>query len=270
VGPIVHRRRVANSPRREQSNPPWSLTQREPRPPVGANSNAPRHRRRPPEFEVATLKRSPPPEGDTININLGTVRNGKLTLANASLSDCLKFAYNIGADAQISSPDWVKSKELRFDIVAQPPSRTPTDQLPLMLQTLLADRLKLAVHREKNELSYLALVQGKNGPKFHVSTAPAAPGTGTHYGGRIIDAQISMPKLALLLSRFERQTVLDQTGLDGFYDLKLEWAPDGTKDNPGPSLYTAVQEQLGLKLEGRKGPVEIIVVDNADKVPTDN
>jgi uncharacterized protein (TIGR03435 family) len=193
-----------------------------------------------PEFEIATVKRSAPPEGDTINISLGTVRNGKVTFANASLSDCLKFAYNIGADAQISSPDWVKSKDVRFDIVAQPPAGAPTDQLPLMLQALLADRLKLVVHRDKKELSYLALVQGKNGPKFHVSTTPAVPGAGTHYGGRIVDTKISMPKLALLLSRFERQTVLDQTGLDGLYDLRLEWAPDGAKDNPGPSLYAAL------------------------------
>jgi uncharacterized protein (TIGR03435 family) len=222
-----------------------------------------------PEFEVATVKRSPPPEGDAININLGTVRNGKVTFANASLSDCLKFAYSLVSDAQIAGPDWVKSRDVRFDIVAQPPAGTPTDQLPFMLQALLADRLKLAVHREKKDLPFLALVQGKNGLKFRASN-PAVPGTGTNYGGQIVNSQVSMPKLALLLSRFERQTILDETGLDGFYDLKLEWAPDGAKDNPGPSLYTAVQEQLGLKLEARKGPLQVIVVDNVEKVPAGN
>ena len=227
-----------------------------------------------PEFEVATVKRSPPPEGDAININLGSVRNGKVTFANASLSDCLKFAYGLVSDAQISSPDWVKSREVRFDIVAQPPAGTPDDQIPLMLQALLADRLKLKVHREPKDLSFLALVQRKNGPKFHASTAPPATPTGTQYGGRIASTRISMERLALLLSRFERQTVLDRTGLDGFYELKLDWTPDDGRaaatDNPGPSLYTAVQEQLGLKLEPSKGPVEIIVVDNAEKVPADN
>jgi uncharacterized protein (TIGR03435 family) len=228
-----------------------------------------------PEFEVATVKRSPPPEGDSININLGTVRNGKVTFANASLSDCLKFAFDLVSDAQISSPDWVKSREVRFDIVAQPPAGTPADQLPGMLQALLADRLKLQVHREQKDLSFLALVQGKTAPKFPVSTAPPTTLTGTQYGGRIASSRISMPRLALLLSRFERQTILDRTGLDGFYELKLDWSPDDGRaaaatDNPGPSLYTAVQEQLGLKLEARKGPVEIIVVDNAEKVPADN
>jgi len=228
-----------------------------------------------PEFEVATVKRSPPPEGDLININLGSVRNGKVTFANASLTDCLKFAFDLASDAQISSPDWAKSKEVRFDIVAQPPAGTPAEQLPLMLQALLADRLKLMVHREPKELSFLALVQGKTGPKFHASTAPPDTPTGVQSGGRIGSSRISMPRLALLLSRFERQTILDRTGLDGFYDLKLEWTPDDGRavpatDNPGPSLYSAVQEQLGLKLEARKGPVEVIVVDHAEKVPADN
>ena len=71
------------------------------------------------EFEVATVKPSPPPEGDLININLGTARNGRLTFGNASLSDCLKFAYGIVSDAQLAGPDWIKSKSVRFDIVAQ-------------------------------------------------------------------------------------------------------------------------------------------------------
>ncbi len=118
-----------------------------------------------PEFEVATVKSSPPPSGDTININLGTVRNGKVTMTNVSLSDCIKFAYGIVSDDQLSGPDWIKSKEVRFDIVAQAPADTPRDQLLLMLQPLLADRLKLALHHQQKELAYLGLVVGKNGLK---------------------------------------------------------------------------------------------------------
>src|ERR1700751_4978208 len=94
------------------------------------------------EFEVATVKPAPPPpEGDRININLGNVRNGTLTFGNASLSDCLKFAYGLVSDAQLAGPDWIKSKEVRFDIVAQVPPDTPRDRLLLMLQSLLAERL---------------------------------------------------------------------------------------------------------------------------------
>jgi uncharacterized protein (TIGR03435 family) len=227
------------------------------------------------EFEVATVRKSPPPEGDTININLGNFRNGRLTFANASLSDCLKYAYNIASDAQLAGPDWIKSKDVRFDIVAQPPANTPREQLPPMLQTLLADRLKLVLHHEQRVLPFLALVQGKNGPKFHEAKADAAPDTGFTVGGRIVRNQISMQMLALLLSRFERQTVLDMTGLRGFFEVRLEWTPDDGRtpaaaDTGGPSLYTAVQEQLGLKLEPRKGPVEVLVVESAEKVPIEN
>jgi uncharacterized protein (TIGR03435 family) len=85
---------------------------------------------------------------------------------------------------------------------------------------------------------------------------------------------MSMQTLTLLLSRFERQTVIDNTGLKGFYELKLEWAPDISRPDaeppPGPSLFTAVQEQLGLKLESRKGSVDVVVVDSAAKVPAEN
>jgi uncharacterized protein (TIGR03435 family) len=116
------------------------------------------------EFEVATLKQSPPPAGDSIDINLGTARNGKLTLANATLSECVRYAYSIVSDDLIGGPDWIKSRAVRFDIVAQAPPDTSQDQLRQMLQTLLAERLKLALHREQKPLAYLALVQGRNGP----------------------------------------------------------------------------------------------------------
>jgi uncharacterized protein (TIGR03435 family) len=225
------------------------------------------------EFEVAAVKQSPPPEGDTININLGTVRNGRLTFANASLSDCLKFAYNIASDAQLAGPDWIK--DARFDIVAQAPAATPREQLALMLQTLLAERLKVVLHHEQKTLPFLALVVGKNGPKFHEAKADPAPDTGFNVAGRIVRNQLSMRMLALLLSRFERQTVLDMTGLKGLFEVRLEWTPDDGRapaaaDSVGPSLYTAVQGQLGLKLEARKGPVDVLVVDSAEKVPADN
>jgi uncharacterized protein (TIGR03435 family) len=230
-----------------------------------------------PEFVLATVKTSPPPQGDLIFINgLGTFRNGKLIFENASLSDLLKFAYNITSDSQLSGPDWIKSKDVRFDVVALAPADTPREQLALMLQTLLADRLKLVLHHEQKELRFLALVEGKNGSKLHVAKSRPAPDTTFNIAGRIVRNQISMPQLTLLLSRFERQTVMDMTGLKGFYEVKLEWTPDDalsreSTDSPlGPSIYTAVQEQLGLKLEARKGQVEVLAVDSAEKVPAEN
>lgn len=234
------------------------------------------------EFEVATLKLSPPPQGDRININLGTAANGRVALTNATLSDCLKFAYGIAADGQLVAPDWARS--VRYDVVGQAPAPTPREELLIMLQKLLAERLKVVSHKEQRELAYLAVVQARGGSKLRPATldaatlavSPAAP----NIRGRIVSARMPMSILALLLSRFEKQTVLDRTGLDGFFEVKLEWTPErdlasptGTRpaiSNEAPSLFAAIQEQLGLRLESRKGPMEVLVVDSAERTPADN
>src|SRR5690242_13205222 len=119
----------------------------------------------PPSFEVASLKPVQLTPG-LYRANLGTARQGKVTLTNVTLGDCLKYAYGITNDAQIAGPDWIRSKEVRFDIEAKAPPDTPVPQLLQMLQTLLAERFQLALHREPRELSYLALVVGKKGPKL--------------------------------------------------------------------------------------------------------
>jgi uncharacterized protein (TIGR03435 family) len=220
------------------------------------------------EFEVATVKRSPPPPGDSININPGTLRNGRLTFTNASLSDCLKFAWGIMSDAQISGPDWIKLKAVRFDIVALTAPDTPEEQVYLMLQALLADRLKLALHHEQRTLPWLALVIGKGGPKF---TASSNGTRSSAMGGRILGDQMSMQRLATFISRLERQTVVDKTGLRGNFALKLEWSPDDAAATPsGPSIFTALQEQLGLRLESQKGPLDVLVIDHAEQIPVEN
>ena len=238
-------------------------------------------------FEVATVKAVPPPQaGEQYNINLGTVRNGRVTLTNVTLGDCLKFAYGIVSDSQITGPDWIKSKAVRFDIVAQADPGTPRERLLVILQTLLEERLKLVLHPEQKELSYLALVPAKNGSKLRSAEADASPAGGAMMLGHIVSPRMSMATLATLLSRFERQTVLDKTGLNSFYEVKLEWnwhrdrpTPPGgdatglrepTEGTDGPSIFTGLEEQLGLKLEARKGPLEVLVVDSAEKVPAEN
>ena len=193
-----------------------------------------------PEFEVATVKTSPPPAGDLININIGRFINGKLTFANASLSDCLKFAWGIVSDEQIAGPDWITSKAIRFDIVAQTAPGIPREQLEPMLQALLADRLKLALHHERKELSFLALVPGKNGAKLQRANPDSAASVNNPSSrGRIASKYMSMKVLATLLSRFEREIVVDQTGISGPFEVKLDWSPDdGTANDvtSGPSI----------------------------------
>lgn len=239
------------------------------------------------EFDVASFKAAEPaPPGQPIAINLGAIGNGRVTLTNTTLSDCIKFAYGIVSDDQIIGPDWVKTRsDVRYAIIAQAPPDTPNDQLLLMLQSLLAERLKLVLHREQREMSFLALVISKNGPKL--KPAGDAPSPNTLGAGRIIHPRMPMSVLASLLSRFERQIVVDMTALKGPFDINLQWtpeilrskvAPDGGPvsvngapvDANGPSLGTALQEQLGLRLESRRGPLEVLVVDHADKVPIEN
>lgn len=226
-----------------------------------------------PSFDVASVKPSPPPEGDLYHANLGTAFHGEVLLSNATLSDCVKFAYGLSNDMQLEGPGWITDKSIRFDIQAKAAPDTPRPQLLVMLQNLLTERFRLGLHHEEKTRSYMALTTGKKALKIQQVPADAPTPSSNNGPGHIISSRISMQAVALLLSRFLRQPVINMTGLDGFYDVHLEWAPE--TDNPadlpsGPSVFTAVQDQLGLKLESRKGPLEILVIDQADKTPIAN
>jgi uncharacterized protein (TIGR03435 family) len=133
-----------------------------------------------------------------------------------------------------------------------------------MLQTLLAERFKLAMHSETRELPVYALVVGKSGPKIQEVTE----GIGTMTTGRgRLNCRLPIAAFARYLSPTLGRTVLDRTGLTGAFEIKLEWAPDD--ESSGPSIFAAVQEQLGLKLESAKGPVEILVIEHAEKPAAD-
>jgi uncharacterized protein (TIGR03435 family) len=233
-------------------------------------------------FEVASVKVGAPiPAGETYNINLGTVSHGTLTLTNTTLADCLRFAYSLTSDSLIAGDGWIKSKEYRYTIVAKAAPETSRDEMLRMLQALLTERFKLEFHREPREMSYYALIPGKKGAKIEPAQTDVAGADDRTVPGRIVRRQMSMLILATLLARFEFRgaTVLDQTGLKGLYAVNLEWTPspnvnaesNANADAPaGPSLFTALQEQLGLRLEARKGPVEVLVIDSAEKKPVEN
>lgn len=228
-----------------------------------------------PAFEVASMKIGGPIQGDMYTINTGRILHGVLTLGNATLSDCIKFAYSLTTDAQIAGPDWINSKSFRFDITAKAPPETPVDQLLLMLQNLLLERFQMAVHTAYKEIAHYELVLGKNGPKLHESIVDQDAARGAARLDGITSNRMDMTKFATLMSRMTRMPVLNRTGLKGFYEIKVQWAPEDMNGKPdeaaaGPSIFTAVQEQLGLKLESRKGPVEVLVVDRAEKVPLEN
>jgi uncharacterized protein (TIGR03435 family) len=225
-------------------------------------------------FEVASVKPAPVLNSDYYTFNLGSIQHDTVTLTNVSLADCIRFAYELTSDYQLSGPEWMKSKEVRYNIIAKTPPDTPRDQVLRMMQALLTERFKLAFHKESKELAYFALVVAKGGPKMKPpSDVPATAPAGIQGQLRILSNRMPMLRVASLLSRYMRAFVVDQTGLDGAFEVKLVWTPDDSQvpeDERGPSIFTALTEQLGLKLESRKGPMEVLVVDHAEKTPVEN
>jgi uncharacterized protein (TIGR03435 family) len=206
----------------------------------------------------------------------GTSDPGRIRFANASLKSLIQTAYEV-RPYQIEAPSWLDSA--RFDIEATIPSGTTRAQADLMLQNLLAERFQLKLHRSTREVPVYALVVAKNGPKLNASVDdPDAPRPrGTIWSGgrkRFEFNKWTMANLARTLESDADRPVIDMTGLEGTYDIRLEFAETkptfGAPDPQAPELFTALTEQLGLRLESRRGPVVLLVVDGALRQPTEN
>jgi uncharacterized protein (TIGR03435 family) len=235
-----------------------------------------------PEFDVASIKPADHDgliENHTPSLNVEPGRN--LTFANISVRDVMMLAYGVGAP-QISGPEWLLT---RYDIVAKVPADASKTQIPLMLQTLLAQRFKLAFHRDQKVIQIFALEIAKGGPKMQESLPEGkqAPGCNRSFAERpdatlaavcqrMTSADIAQQVQTLAPGYFRDGPVIDMTGLKGTYDFKLEWITRGeaTAGSDGPSMFDAVQQQLGLKLESRKQSLEIFVIDHCEKTPTEN
>lgn len=154
--------------------------------------------------------------------------------------------------------------ESRYDIEARAGYAAQYAELNQMLQTLLAERFHLKLHHETRSLQGYAIVVAKDGLKMK----PSAPGTRGHTNdnpGSVVSTATSISRLALKLSVLLKVPVLDETGVNGSFDFALHWIPDEAADpTAGPSLFTAIQEQLGLRLEARKVPTDMLVVDSAE------
>jgi uncharacterized protein (TIGR03435 family) len=223
-----------------------------------------------PTFEAATIKRSAPPtDGRTTG---QMIRDpGRVSYSYVTLQNLFAQAYRV-KNFQIVGPNWLDSE--RFDVVATLPKNTSDDQLREMLQTLLRERFRLAFHRESKAMSAYVLLPGKGGPKLSaVGERIGGVRTTSSANRRHLSGKVSMPYFAGLLSNMLDRPVVDMTGLTGVYDLDLEWsvydATGGATDDP-PSLFTVLQEKLGLRLESRKAPADLYVIDHVERVPIGN
>jgi uncharacterized protein (TIGR03435 family) len=213
-------------------------------------------------FEVASVK---PVKVDTGPHGVPLVVNhGRVTLDDASLRQIIGHAYNVQRVRVLNCPSWSDSEG--FDVVAKAENPNATlDQIRQMLQTLLIERFKLAAHREKGEMQMYALVVGKRGPKLREAAADEKGGLDDR-PGQLVFQKTPISSLAALLANILNTPVEDMTGLKGLYDFTL---PVGDRVAPGVNdpreiLPDAVRN-IGLKLESRKMPVEVIFVDHAER-----
>jgi bla regulator protein blaR1 len=241
-----------------------------------------------PEFEVAIIRPSEPgASGSTFSFT----PNEGVEVKNATLKGIIEMAYDV-RDFQIDGgPGWVNSR--LFNITAksttdgrelsEASSAESIRQTRLRLQALLAQRFGLAIRRESKDLPIYALTAGKNGTKLEESgsnNASSSPAGINAACGQMIGTRTSMANLAYKLSRLLSRPVVDRTGLSGSYDFQLHFSPEtgpcsaGTFDanasgdnsaSDDPSIFTAIQEQLGLKLESEKGPVDVLIIDHVEQ-----
>ncbi len=254
-------------------------------------------------FEVASIK----PTAETgFRTGIQMQPGGGLRVNGATLKMLLTVAYDVREFQIVGGPSWISSD--RYDILAKTSGagsetqtndprqitdaqmKTVREQMQQRLQALLAERCQLVIHRETKEQSVYALLVGKNGPKIQpVETKAGGSPPRMMMGRGMVNGQgVELQMLVTVLSNQLGRPVLDRTGLTGRYDIKLQWTPDpgqsltplggapppGAQAPPppdpnGPSIFTAIQEQLGLRLESQKGPVEMIVIDRVEK-PSEN
>ena len=231
-----------------------------------------------PKFEAASVRIAGPLGAVPGSSRSGSpiqTSPGALKMRNVSFFTCIQYAYQM--PLQTVAPDWLK--DIRLDIVAKAAEPVGDSELYTMLRTLLSDRMGVRAHMETREMSVYALTLAKGGPKFSES-ATDGPSDFRGANGVMIGQHLAMGDFARALSISFRRPVIDATGLKGHYDFRVdaspymkEAAPDGKEPDQVDVvsiLITALQEELGLKVEGRKDLVDTLVIYHAEKAPTED
>jgi uncharacterized protein (TIGR03435 family) len=250
----------------------WTIPEPSARPtPMAADAN--------PAFEVATIKLSRPDDQRLPTIQ---IQNRRLLTWNKTVMNLITYAYSINPGEVANGPDWLDAK---YDVVGQPDAegQPSQQQWHIMLQKLLADRFKLSFHWEKKEVSIYALTVTKNGAKLTASAGDpkGPPNLAMPARGRFRGRNATMAEFAGELQGVLDRPVIDKTGISGRYDVALDWTlddfqatrfsgfPAPVDRTEVPDLFTALQEQLGLRLESTKGSVDVMVIDHMER-PSEN
>lgn len=246
-------------------------------------------------YEVASIK---PADPDARGVRIMLTPGGGFKADNVRLRQLIEFAYNVQPFQIEGGPKWMNQEAYNVEAKAPRSGMTEADmrqmtdeqrkkyeeEVRTRMQALLAERFQLAVRKETKEVPVYALVVAKNGPKLRESQVAGAEGKRMMRGrpGDLEVESVGLDGLANFLARSLERPVTDKTGLTGKYDFRLQWTPEqrgpggmegpvgaATPDPMGASIFTAVQEQLGLRLESQKGMAEIVVIERAEK-PTEN
>jgi uncharacterized protein (TIGR03435 family) len=247
------------------------------------------------EFDVASIK---PDKSGSGSMRAHSTPDG-YTITNASVQTLIQWAFGIQDYQILAAPEWLAAEHYDIDAKMDPAVADALQKLNpddrkrkrlVMLQALLIDRLKLTIHHETKELPIYSLVIAKNGPKLQETKPdPATPGVPVGRGGASVTSEggngpvtlrvlhCASGDLASIFVPYVGRTILDKTGLAAVYDFTLQFTPDdapgapvtaagpSAPDSTAPSIFTALQEQLGLKLESGKGPVDVIVIDHIER-----
>jgi uncharacterized protein (TIGR03435 family) len=223
-----------------------------------------------PSFEVATVKPSSPDErGSAIH-----AEGGRFRIKNQTLTTMLLFAYGVHAKQIVDAPAWLSTDRYDVDGVLDTEGEPSLKQMQRIAQKLLTDRFQLKFHRELREMPVYAITVAKGGPKLEKSKGdPDALGdeNDQSHGGEITQSitNLSVSEFALIIQFFTDRPVVDQTGLTGKWDFRWTWTADESRAAPdadaAPGMFTAIEEQLGLKLDAVKAPADVFVVDHIEK-----
>jgi uncharacterized protein (TIGR03435 family) len=230
-----------------------------------------------PAFEVASVKMNATGSGAGRGREIITPSPAGVTMKNVHLKSVVQWAYHLQA-IQISGPSWFDDN--RYDIVAKAAGETPVERQRVMMQTLLAERFKLAFHRETKEMPAYVFTVAKGGHKLKPSQSEGEMEVKPSSTSKMAAAfsRVTLAQLSEMAQSPLQGVVVDQTGLKGSYDFTLDMSPFMGGGDFRPTgiediitmIIQAVNEQLGIKIEQKKVPAELLIVDHAEKVPVEN